>query len=330
MTFRSVCYASCAVAALLISPAVAAQVPPGYVETGRFTNPFGSFDVRFDGRLIGLSGSDILLQDSVNTGSFSTIATIDPTFTAAFGASFVAVSPDGTRLAVGDNTFGGPADAFVGVFDIVTGSLLTSAVAPNFDGDWADNNTLFVAGGSSVDSNVVTRIDAATGLSTTVINDTAGFSGAVAVAGGTLFAGNGFATGGPGDSQTGEVRSFDLAALTGSPILSFENDGLFAGGALSAGSLDVDASGNLIIGGGDLFGGSGDLGSVAVVDASGNRVDIASPFGSDLNFGQYNAFTDEILVFGGAGEIVRFAAIPAPASGALVVLGLVGVGRRRG
>lgn len=298
---------ACAVAAPTFAHDIA------FVETGRFDLPLTSFDILDDGRLIGLIGSDILVQSAPNANTYTTIATIDASFLSSFGASFIAVSPDQQRLAIGDNNFGDPGEASVGIFDLA-GNTLATIAAPNFAGDWADDNTLFVSGGTFADTNLITRIDVAASAATTAINDFAGFSAAVAISEGQLFTANGFSIGGPTDSQTGDVRAFALADLTGTPPLSFELDGSPVASALSAGSIDFDAQGNLIIGGGDAFGSPPDAGTIALITPAGTRFDLASPFASDFNLARYNDATEELIVFNGSGTAVRYAIVPTPAT----------------
>ncbi|MCA9298875.1 MAG: hypothetical protein KDA28_07405, partial [Phycisphaerales bacterium] len=97
---------------------------------------------------------------------------------------------------------------------------------------------------------------------------------------------------------------------------------------LSASPLSFDGLGNLLIGGGDLFGGT-EFGYAAVVD--GDEIDDALAGGAiasstlrlDPNPGEafysveYNATTDEVLVFS-AGTMYRYA-VPAPASFAVLM-----------
>lgn len=312
-----------ALVACALSLPAAAQLPTGYVETGRFDRAVGALDFLNDGRVVGLSGNAILVQDEINGDAFTQIATIQPNFVGDFGPSFLAVSPDGTRLAIGDGVFGAAGDAQVGIFDLNTGALQSSIDAANFSGIWTDNNTLFVSGGTFSESNLISRIDVSTATATTVIDDTAGFSAALATDGELLYTANGFSIGTTTESQTGEVRTFALSDLDGSQTFSFENDGDFYARALSAGSLDFDHDGNLIIGGAD---GVDDAGVIAVVSPLGERADITSPFGSDFNLARFNDVTGEIVVLGGS-EIVRFAPIPAPH--ACLLLGSLLVTRRR-
>lgn len=301
-----------------------AQPPHPYTEVGRFDRGVDTLDLLPDGRIVGLSGDSILVQTAINANTYTQLATIQPGFVSSFGASFISISPDGTHAAIGDNVFGGPSDATVGIFDLATGTLQTSFAAPNFSAVWTDNQTLFVAGGSTSDTNLVTRFDLNTQTAATVINDTAGFSGAIATDGTSLLATNGFSIGGPDDSQTGEVRAFDLSILDGTQTLSFENDGVFVARALSAGSLDFDAAGNLVIGGANA---TVDAGVIAIVSPSGERIDIASPFNTDFNLARFNDATGEILILGSS-EIVRYRPIPAPHT-ALALAGLLALRRRR-
>lgn len=332
----------CVLTIVLASSSAALASVPGYNLVGTYTGQSQRWDVLSDGRLISIDANGtISRQDSVNSSSFSVVGSIDASLLNQSGASFISVSPDGSTIAIGDGNFGGAS-----VYTIQTSSLSTtgnSAVSGfsvgNFSADWIDNTTLAIAGSDNTTfAAVVTQLDVTNGNTQILVNDMAGFSADIVVNGGFLYAGNGFATGGPSDSQTGEVRAFALGDITNS-TLSFEAQGIAVTDLLSAGSLDFDADGNLLVGGGDLFGGSGDFGYIGVVDSE--DLDAALLGGSiataaleltpdpaiDFNTVRFNDATGEVLIEAG-GTIYRYQ-VPAPASTVLAFGALACVARRR-
>jgi len=322
---------------------------PAYGLVGQYTAPAGAFDVLPDGRLValgGVDGRDVLVQDGVNVGSYSVVGSIDTAGAiASFGASFVRVSPDGDTLAVGDNNFG----AGNSVYTFSLGDLGVSPapterfVTPNFGAAWGDAGTLFVTGADPVSfESGVYRVDVAGGGVDLVVEDIGGASGGVAVRDGVLFTGNGFDTdAGAGTSVTGEVRAVSLGDLSGGPV-SFESGMTAVAEALSAQPLAFDPFGNLLVGGGDSFGGQSDAGYAGVIDGDAIAGALAGggfmpgadleldPIGSGgaLYSVAFNDATGELLVVSG-GTVFRYE-IPSP--GSALVLGVAGVfaaGRRR-
>lgn len=350
-TVRAALVAASASAAFAPAPHACAALPP-YQLVGSYALPTGApgdfnpvaLDVLADGRLIGVaSDGRVLVQDSVNIGSYSLAGSVGSIFDGPFGnfgASFIAVSPGGTRLAIGDN---GAANR-VHFVDLAALSPMgttptTFAPAPNFDGAWADDSTLYVSGFGAGPG--VWRVDSAALDAAQVIDLGAGGSGGVAIRAGRAFIGDGFNTS-DGGAPTGNVRAFDLAALAaaGSPIDFFT--GTLVADALSASPVRFDALGNLLAGGGDFFAGSNDFGYAAVIDAeaiaaallgSGPAPDAAelrlSPAGGLAYYGvAFNQLTQEVLVFAD-GTAYRYA-VPAPGAGlVLLCSGLLSISRRR-
>jgi hypothetical protein len=349
---RAAMGAAGAVAAVLgVVNSAKAALPP-YALVGSFALPAGApgdfnpvpVDVLPDGRLIGIaSDGRILVQTAVNAGTYVQAGAIDgAVFDGAFGnfgASFISVSPDGSRLAIGDN------GAFNRVHFVDTGSLApiaTSptvfAAAPNFDGAWADGSSLYVSGFGSAAG--VWRIDVAGLTSTQVVSNATGGAGGIAIRGGHIFAGDGFNTA-DGGAPTGNVRAFDLAALAGAGSAVSFDIGTLVADALSASPVRFDSAGNMLIGGGDFFAGSSDFGFAAVVDSEAILAALEggplapdsaelrlSPAGGFAYYGvEFNEFTGEVLVFAD-GTAYRYA-VPAPACLSLLALGGVAAMRRR-
>lgn len=245
-----------------------------YANVEVFELPAGTsvFNVVSDGRIVALVGGDVYIEDTAGGRSFSLVGTLPSADIPFFGAAFMAVSPDGSRVAVGNNGGASFVDFQVGVFDIVT--LAGDWVAANhFLGRWMDNERLFlVAGGSSNVSSVTvldtTDSDPANWTITTVIENIGGASGGIALDGaGNLFTANGFSTTGP--SGTGAVKAFAaadwMAALSGGGAVDFENGGVLIVDILSGNPLAFDVEGNLLVGGGDS---APDDDAIAIVRAS--------------------------------------------------------------
>ena len=292
-------------------------LPTSLNPVSTFALPGGAFDVLPDGRLLGVTaGGNIRLQDALNSSSYTTTNTIAPPNSSGFGASFLSISPNGASVAIGDNEFNASAAVTVFAAASLTSAGPATTVAtiatPNFRGDWADNNTLFVTGATSdTFTTVVNSLDIAAGTSTTVVTPAGGFSGGVAANDGTLFVGAG---------DTGEVRSFD-ASFPLSP-LTFA-DGASVATANSAGS--IDAFGSLVLIAGQQFGSTG---SAFVIDqATGDSI-LLQPAGPDAFYGGYfNPATNQLIVTAGGTGIVNN--VPAPATLALAPLGRVALRRRR-
>lgn len=227
-------------------------------------NPTASGNVLLDalpdGRLLLLNGNEVLAETAVQSGAFATLGAL-PGFAPSFGPSFLSVSPDGTRAATGDGA------GTLYVFDPANPATGAGYAVADYDATWIDNQTLAVANFNGVDV-----FDTVSLTTTNLIQNVGGASAGITLdAAGNLYTGNGFdfAAGG---SDTGWVKGFTAAAwqdalANGTPI-DFENAGTPVADLLTAGTLTFDAMGNLMVGGGDFFGGSGDFGYAALVDAA--------------------------------------------------------------
>lgn len=323
-----------AVACLVVPPPplAGAAIPP-YTLVGSFVAPSPVFGVGPDGRTYAVVGDSIVRQEALGGSAFSTVATLPAGTTSPFGASFVRFSPDGTRVAIGDGKF----DATASVYVLDAGSLgaggpatvIASAVTPNFDGVWASDGRLFVTGSRASDfASIINRVDlpaSAGGSSavTTVISGVGAGSGGVAVHEGQLFAGCGYL-------PTGEVRTFDLAALAGPSSVPFANGTLF-GSVLSASPLDFDEFGNLLVGGGDSFSGTSEYGYAAVVDPADPSHPLhLSPAGTSAVYSvAFNDATHELFVLDSLSLTVHRYAVPAAPGLTVPVVGGLWAARRR-
>lgn len=304
---------------------------PNYALVGSFPLPRSSsfvpadpFDVLPDGRIVQMRGEDLWLQTAVNAGTYARVGSLPAGAVSAIGPSFIKVSPDGSRLAVGDNNFT-PASQVVHVLDLASLDPLApttpsvSVPALNFDGHWTSNGSLVVTGGDFfVGSSVVTRIDLGLAPAATVVIDGIGSgSGGITTIGSTLYVGVGF---GFGATPSGQVRSFDLASIATSTAATSFTSAPVLTQTLSAFPLRADGLGNLLIGGGDSFASPPLLGYAAVMDpADPANPLLLSPAGPDALYSiDFNPFTNELLVIAD-GVAYRYA-VPAPGAIAMALI----------
>ena len=325
---------------LLPSSAAHAAIPP-YTLVGSFPVS-GTWDLLPDGRVISISGTTISAQTAPNATTYAPLGSVPAGTVASFGASFLRVSPDGTRAAIGDNVFSAAAkDAaakrlsaisaaakvhFVPLAGLNTSgpTATTSVTVGNYAAAWSSNSTLYVSGFGTASQLFRVNADALT--ATTVVTNIGDGSGGVTIAGNTVFTGIGYDAAGV---TTGQIRGFSLPALatTASPV-NFST-GAFAATILSAASLDTDRFGNLLAAGADFSNFPAVTGYASVLDLPGSaRLDLA-PAGTGRSYRvRFNQATDELLVVTG-GTAYRYA-VPAPAALApLAAAGLVAIRRRR-
>lgn len=326
---------------------------PAYSPAGSFELPAGTsrFDVMPSGRALAIAGDEFYLQDEFNPSAWGKVGSLPVGTVASYGASFVRVSPDGGRIAVGDNLFGAGASVYTLDYAALDPGAPSGSVRwelGNTEGYWSDTSTLYVSGADGALS-AVTRLDVGAGVSRQVVSNIGGASSGVVTDGMWLYAGNAFDYL-PGGSETGEVRAVSLASIAGlapGETVDFELATAPVARALSAASLGFDSLGNLLIGGGDVFGGTNDFGYAAVVD--GDAVAAAllggpvAPDSAELRLTPrtagdsystvFNAATNELLVsyfdnstFSAGLTVYRYS-VPGP--GALGVFALAAVARRR-
>ncbi len=227
----------------------------------------------------------------------------------ATGGAFLEVSPDGSRIAVGDNSL---STQHVGVF--ATADLLSVGAAamsidwytaPHSTAAWYDNRYLAVNRGDFSTSQVSlldTDSPVGSSINTDIITGVGGASSGLTFdVDGNVYVGNGFDTQ-PGGSETGDVRQFLAAdwqnAWSTTTPLNFELDGTLYASMLSASSLEFDNEGNLFIGGSDFFGG-GDANFLGLVEnpAQGSGTRTFDPDTTATSFYQldYNQVTGELF-----------------------------------
>lgn len=90
---------------LVFPSAARADAFETYARTGYFVLPAGAgpFDILADGRIVTLVGADVYVEATVRGRDFTLHGTLPDADLPSFGAAFLRVSPDGTKVAVGNN-----------------------------------------------------------------------------------------------------------------------------------------------------------------------------------------------------------------------------------
>lgn len=225
--------------------------------------PGFKFDVLVDGRLAGISGNEFFMETGLGTRVFKRRGSLAGLKTGSYGPSFLKVSPDGSRLAVGDGK------GRIGIFNMtdLSGNWLTM---PHFDAEWADNDLLAVTYGDFGKPSRVSCLDVVNQKANpvTLIRNIGGAPAGIAFdSQGNLFTGNGFKSSGP--SGTGTVKYFPRnlwqSAMASHTPLDFETRGQVIVDILSGSSLGFDHLGNFYVGGSDAFGDGKDVNFAALV-----------------------------------------------------------------
>jgi len=332
----------------LTTPALAD--PPPFQLIGTQTGPGATFDITTDGRVISILGDSILLESTIGSGIYETVATLPDGSIAPWGASFISVSPDGSRIALGDNYFSTGQVHLINTADLTGGSITpTSYTQENYEAAWLNANQLAVTySNPQTWLGEVAILDTQNATSTPIITINGASSGIAFDAQGNLYTGNGYdyETGG---SETGEIHGYEPAVineiLNGQrDIIDFDTQGAPIADLLSAGSLTFDNDGHLFVGGGDFFGGSGDYEYFALIDdealteswSNGQPVNPTDIFSDDpdpndfsLYTGRYNPITNQWLIASTEYNILyQYQLIPAPTTITILLLGSLPLTRR--
>ena len=332
-----------------------------YVLSESFSLPAGSGPVGHlpDGRLVTVVGTAVRLETGPRTRTFTPVGTLAGADFPSFGPAFVRVSPDGTRVAIGNNGGASFTNYRVGVF-LLSGLTGSWFAANHFDAAWIDNRHIALTAGQFALPSWVSVLDTASANSESptnprVVDGIGGASAGVAFdSAGNLYTGNGFVDAGP--SGTGAVKAVLAAqwqaARTGGPVVHFETGAIAIVDVLSASPLQFDGSGNLLVGGGDFA--SADMNYAAVVRGAavvsalsgGGPVNPADPTkvrrldpdtvsGSNFYSVTANRGLGEFYVQDGGSTTVsvyrRTSSVPAlsPFGIGLLAVGLLGVGARQ-
>lgn len=239
--------------------------------------PLGVFP---DGRLATVTADKKgYIETTPGSGSFNEITELKDADFSAFSPAFVAVSPDGSTVAVGNGGGAGFSNFQIGLLDVATLNV-TWYNLNHFYATWIDSRYLVLTSGVfNQPSKVVvwdTQNPTTSAASPLVLVD--GIGGASAGLAldrfGNLLTGNGFKSQNGGPSETGAVHVFRAndwrSVLNGTrnTALNFETEGTPVITALSANGLAFDQRGNFWVGGGSTFGANPVNDFVAVVDAS--------------------------------------------------------------
>jgi hypothetical protein len=228
-------------------------------------------------RLLAATGNDVFLQTAFGTPDWLPVAHTDPE-EGSMDPCFLRITPNGERIALGTG-LEQPLYVFpAALLSLETPPILRATPGVRsyqlsyYDAAWRDDRYLFLNAGTSTGSAIFVVDTESEGPDAIriAIDAIPGASGGVAFdRQGNLITGNGYDYG-PDGSHTGELRIFSAAdiasVLTGTP-LAYTTDGIvLADNVLSAAFLKVDADNNLLVGGGDAFGSTGNKGYAAVID----------------------------------------------------------------
>ena len=108
----------------------------------------GVFDFLNDGRMIVLAVDEVYIETAIRSREFEFLGTLADAEIPSFGAAFLRVSPDGQRVAVGNNGFG--AGAAVGLFELIAKGGVVAVTwyeVQHFEAAWYDDDILLLTAG---------------------------------------------------------------------------------------------------------------------------------------------------------------------------------------
>ena len=222
------------------------------------------------GRLVAAADSALLIQKNTGANVWLPVATVP----SPMDPSFVRISPDGARVALGAGYMQTlyvfeSADMSVRMpLNLDTAPSVTRVDVNYYDAVWRDTRYLFVNSGEFTSSRVFAIDTSLANPAGHLIEVVSGIPGASA--GVTFDAQGNLVTGVGYGMDTGELRIYPAAdiaaALAGTTGIDYGDGILLAAGVLSASDLGIDADGNLLVAGGDVIG-AGEAGYAAVISA---------------------------------------------------------------
>ncbi len=112
------------------------------------------FDVLSDGRLMGISGNELFMETGFKIREFKNCGSLSGLKSGPYGPSFLKVSPDGNRFALGNGK------GQIGIYNVddLVGNWFSM---PHFDAEWADNTILVITHGEFGEPSLVSFVDLA-------------------------------------------------------------------------------------------------------------------------------------------------------------------------
>jgi hypothetical protein len=258
-----------------------------YAFVGSFELPEGNavFDVLPDGRIIvlvvtdhgeGVYTHELCVESTLGSREFTECDPLPGEDTDMAAPAFIRVSPDGTKLAVGNNGGVNWDNYQVAIVDLIA---ITAEWFPirHWDAEWYDDTRLAITADTLSSTGIVSVFDISLPLGEdpqnpveVIVNIGGASAGVTFDTLGNLYTGNGLQYGGP--SGTGLVKVFEndawMPVLGGAEALDFEGVYTEVVDILSAASLGFDSEGSLHVGGGDFSGGPDDFDCAALVRSS--------------------------------------------------------------
>lgn len=257
----------------------ALQLPQATTSWFTSVDAFGETNASIDGfplhgRVLAATDSSVFLQKNFGASAWLTVGTVPE----IMDPCFIKISPDGTRVALGTGfykplyTFPVTSLSAAAPPDLATAPDTSTFNLSYYDAEWLDNRFLFINSGTNSGSGVF-AVDTWGGDVPSslipIVTDIPGASGGVTFDhNGNLITGIGYG------SDTGQLKIWpasDVAAVLepGALPLDYVSTGfVLAERMLSAASLGVDGENNVYVGGGDVFGATGNSGFAGLISAS--------------------------------------------------------------
>ncbi len=182
-----------------------------YSPSGNFSLPVGTlkFDILPDGRIVALADDKIFIEKAIGAREFKLIAKIPGLHIGTYGPHFLRISPNGRKIAVGNND-AGDNKGYIWILELPALSVKWFPLN-HFDAEWYDNDLLAITNGIFGESSMVSILDTTSSplspQETIVIDNIGGASAGITFdKDGNLFTGNGLKQSGP--SSTGTIKYF--------------------------------------------------------------------------------------------------------------------------